>query len=113
MPQTGSATAQKVGRALVVGMPKLLNVLSTVGTAAMIWVGGHILLVGADELGWHTPYKFVHSLESGVHDVVGIGGILAWLANTVASAIVGLAVGFAIIGIVARFPARKGAAKPH
>jgi uncharacterized protein len=113
MTQTGSATAQKVGRALVVGMPKLLNVLSTVGTAAMIWVGGHILLVGADELGWHTPYKFVHSLEHSVHDVSVVGGILSWLANTLASAVVGLAVGFAIIQIVARIPDRKASAKPH
>ena len=29
----------------------------------MLWVGGHILLVGADELGWHAPYDFVHDLE--------------------------------------------------
>jgi uncharacterized protein len=113
MTQTGSPLAQKIGRALVVGMPKLLNVLSTVGTAAMIWVGGHILLVGADELGWHTPYKFVHSLEHSVHDVSGVGGILSWLANTLASAVVGLAVGFAIIQVVARIPARKASAKPH
>jgi uncharacterized protein len=113
MTQTGSASAQKIGRALVLGMPKLLNVLSTVGTAAMIWVGGHILLVGADELGWHWPYKLVHSLEHKVHDVAGIGGILSWFANTLASAIVGLAVGFAIIQIVSRIPARKGSAKAH
>ena len=36
-------------------MPKLLTFLSVVGTAAMLWVGGHILLVGFDELGWTTP----------------------------------------------------------
>ena len=44
-------------------MPKLLAGLSVVGTAAMLWVGGHILLVGADELGWHGPYDLVHKLE--------------------------------------------------
>ncbi len=107
MAQSGSSGAQKIGRGLVLGMPKLLTVLSTVGTAAMIWVGGHILLVGADELGWHGPYKFVHSLEDAVHDVAGIGGILGWLANTVASAIVGLAVGFAIIAALAKIPFPK------
>ncbi len=104
LTQTGSGLAQKFGRGLVLGMPKLLTVLSTVGTAAMIWVGGHILLVGADELGWHAPYKFVHSLEESVHDVSGVGGILAWFANTLASAIVGLGVGFAVTAIIERLP---------
>ena len=111
LAEGGSATAQRIGRALVVGMPKLLNVLSTVGTAAMVWVGGHILLVGADELGWHAPYKFVHSLEERVHDVAGVGGILGWSVNTLASAIVGLAVGFAVMAIVSRIP--KSLAKGH
>jgi uncharacterized protein len=44
--------AQKVGRGLVAFMPKLLAGLSTVGIVAMLWVGGHILLVGVDDLGW-------------------------------------------------------------
>ena len=90
------------GRGLVTGMPKLLAVLSVVGTVAMVWVGGHILLVGADELGWHGPYDLVHRLENPVHDVAGIGGVLAWLLNTLASAIVGLAVGTLVVVLVAR-----------
>ena len=111
LAQTGGTTAKKVGRGLVLGMPKLLGVLSTVGTAAMIWVGGHILLAGTNELGWHWPYDLVHRIEEPLHDIAAVGGILGWLANTVASAIIGLAVGFAIIAIVARLPFRKGAAK--
>ena len=47
-------------------MPKLLALLSTVGVVAMLWVGGHILLVGADELGWHGPYALVHAAEEAV-----------------------------------------------
>ena len=112
MARTGSASAQGIGRCLVVGMPKLLSVLSTVGTAAMIWVGGHILLVGTDELGWRAPYTFVHSLEDPVHDVAGIGGILGWSVNTLASATVGLAVGFAILAIMARLPFGKNSGEP-
>lgn len=111
MTQTGSASAQKVGRGLVLGMPKLLALLSLVGTAAMIWVGGHILLVGADELGWHWPYKTVHSLEESVHGVAGIGGVLAWIANTLVSAVIGLIVGFAIIGVVSRIQAARQSGK--
>jgi predicted DNA repair protein MutK len=100
MAQSDSPSAQRIGRGLVTGMPKLLAVLSVVGTAAMVWVGGHILLVGADELGWHGPYDLVHRLEDPVHDVAGIGGALAWLVNTFASAIVGLVVGMLVVGLV-------------
>jgi uncharacterized protein len=106
-----SSTSQKIGRLLVTGMPKLLAALSAIGTAAMLWVGGHILLVGADELGWHSPYKFVHKLEDKVHDVGGIGGVLGWLVNTAMSAVLGLIVGGLIVAIVARLPFGKAKAE--
>ena len=102
-----SPSSQRVGRALVTGMPKLLTWLSVVGTAAMLWVGGHILLVGADELGWTGPYHLVHELEKLVHDVSGIGGVLSWLINTAASALVGLVVGSLIVGIATILPIGK------
>src|ERR687893_786301 len=50
LSERDSGTARKVGLLLVRGMPKLLALLSTVGVLAMLWVGGHILLVGTDEL---------------------------------------------------------------
>jgi len=105
-----SGRAAGLGRGLVTGMPKVLAVLSTVGTVAMLWVGGHILLAGADELGWHAPYEFVHHLEEPVHDVAAVGGVLAWLVNTLASAILGIAVGFLVVAVVSRIPRRKAAA---
>ena len=64
-PRSGSATR------LVGAMPKLLAVISVVGTLAMLWVGGHILLVSLDELGLHAPYGLVHDWEVAVHDAVG------------------------------------------
>jgi hypothetical protein len=106
--QDESNSRQRIGHLLVVGMPKLLKVLSLVGTAAMLWVGGHILLVGAGELGWHSPYDLVHDLEHAVDGVGGIGGVLAWLANTVASAVVGLVVGSVLVAIVGALPFGKG-----
>jgi predicted DNA repair protein MutK len=105
-----SPRAQRVGRSLVVGMPRLLAVLSVVGTAAMLWVGGHILLVGFDELGWTTPYHLVHELEHLVEGVAGIGGVLAWLVNTACSALVGLIVGGIIALVVERVPFGRAAA---
>lgn len=108
LAQSGRRGAVRVGRGLVAGMPKLLALLSTVGTAAMVWVGGHILLVGTDELGWHGPYELVHKLEDPVHDVVGVGGVLGWLVNTAASALVGLVVGFVVLMVVARIKRARG-----
>jgi predicted DNA repair protein MutK len=105
--ETGRPRAQRIGRGLVSGMPKLLALLSTVGTAAMVWVGGHIMIAGADELGWHGPYDFVHSLEDPVHGVAGVGRVLAWLVNTAASAVVGLAVGFAVVAVVSRIRSKR------
>lgn len=107
MVQSGRRPAERVGRALVTGMPRLLALLSIVGTAAMVWVGGHILIAGADELGWHGPAAVLHSLEDSVHDVPGVGGVLAWLVETAASAALGLVVGFAVVAVVARVQRRR------
>jgi predicted DNA repair protein MutK len=101
-----SAASRRTGHLLVVGMPKLLAWLSVIGTAAMLWVGGHILLVGFDELGWEWPYHRVHDLEHLVRDVPAIGGVLAWLATTLACAIVGFVVGAVIALVVDRLPKR-------
>ena len=102
-----STSSQKIGRAMVMGMPKLLSALTVIGTAAMLWVGGHILLVGADELGWHAPYDFVHDLEKKVEDIDGIGGLLAWLINTGISALIGLIVGAIVVAMVSQFRSKS------
>ena len=104
-----SQRSQRFGRLLVAGMPKLLAWLSVIGTAAMLWVGGHILLVGFDELGWTTPYHLVHELEHAVDGIAGVGGVLAWLVNTAASAVVGLAVGTVIVMVVEHLPLNRAA----
>jgi uncharacterized protein len=108
LAQRSSRVAQGIGRGLVAGMPKLLAALSVVGTVAMLWVGGHILLVGADELGWHMPYGLVHHLEEIVHHAVaGAGGFLAWLVNTAASAVIGLVVGAVVVAVAHVLPLGK------
>ena len=104
-----SESARRTGRALVRAMPVLLRCLATIGIAAMLWVGGHILLVGADELGWHGPYDVVHRLEEAVHTTGAISGVLEWVVNTAASAVVGLAVGLLVTAVVAKLPKRQRA----
>jgi uncharacterized protein len=101
LAQRSSRAAQRVGLSLVAAMPKVLATLSTVGTVAMLWVGGHILLVGTDTLGWHPPYAFVHHLEAGLN------AVLAWLVNTGISAVIGLVVGSIVVGIVSVLPFGK------
>ncbi len=96
-----------IGRGLVVGMPRLLAVLATVGIAAMLWVGGHILLVGADELGLHAPYALVHHAEEAVG-----GGVLGWLVNTGASAVVGLVVGAVVVLVVSLVSKLRSSRRP-
>ena len=107
MAQSDSDGSQRTGRSLVAAMPKVLKTLSVVGTAAMLWVGGHILLVGAEELGWHFPYDAVHSAEYAIKDAP-LGGFLGWCLNTVVSAIVGFWWGLMIVGVVGSLPAADG-----
>ena len=105
LAQRSSRAVQRVGRGLVAGMPKLLTTLSTVGTVAMLWVGGHILFVGTDTLGWHAPYGLVHHLEELVHHAVpAAAGVLGWLVNTAASAVIGLVVGAVVVAIAHVLP---------
>jgi uncharacterized protein len=114
LAQRRAAVARRVGVGLVRGMPLLLSLLSTVGIAAMLWVGGHILLVGLDDVGWHGPYELVHHLQETTHDAVpAVGAALGWLVNTVASAVVGVLVGAVAVVLVHLLPRRGGAASNH
>ncbi len=101
LSQRSSGGIARLGRGLVRGMPKLLTALTVVGTAAMLWVGGHILLVGTDDLGWHGLYGVVHHLEEAAHDATGaVGSVVGWLVNTVASALLGFVVGALVVLVV-------------
>jgi uncharacterized protein len=101
LKQTASRIGQYVGRGLVAAMPALLSVLSNVGVVAMLWVGGHILLAGSDHLGWHPPYEAVHHAADRVrHSVKTFGAVAAWLIETGAASVVGLAVGAVAVAVV-------------
>ncbi|MDQ0755412.1 DUF808 domain-containing protein [Arthrobacter sp. B3I4] len=95
-----SAGSQRLGELLVRGMPKVLAVITFVGTIAMLWVGGHIMLQGAHDLGWHAPYDLVHVLEHPVAGIPVFGSFLAWLVNTVCSAVIGLVWGLVVLAVV-------------
>jgi predicted DNA repair protein MutK len=103
LSQRPSKGVARFGRGLVSAMPRLLTFLSVVGTVAMLWVGGHIILVGTDELGLHVFYDVVHHLEEAAHEATGaVGGVVGWLVNTLGSALLGLIVG-AVIVLIGHF----------
>lgn len=95
-----SAGSQRFGELLVKGMPTVLAAITLVGTIAMLWVGGHIMLQGAYDLGWHVPYDVVHVLEAPFVGIPVVGGFLAWLVNTLCSAVLGAAWGLVVMAIV-------------
>ncbi|MCT1458978.1 DUF808 domain-containing protein [Aestuariimicrobium sp. p3-SID1156] len=99
--------SQRLGGLMVAAMPKILTILSTVGIAAMLWVGGHILLAGTDKLGWDAPYELVHHLAAPAHHVAGLGGFLGWLVETFFSAIVGLMVGAVLVLVMHLLPIHR------
>lgn len=94
-------TSRLSGRALVRGMPYFLNALSIVGTAAMIWVGGGIVLHGLEVYG---PPQIHHSVESAAHAVSALapalGPVLEWATHAAISGVIGLLLGGALIPIV-------------
>lgn len=107
------AMKRRFGRMLVAAMPRVMWLLATVGTAAMLWVGGGILLHGADELGFHHPVALAHGIQHAVQAGVGQGvpgGVAGWLAYAGVSAVVGLVVGTVLAMVVHLFGAmRRGA----
>ena len=111
LSQRPSKAVARFGRGLVKAMPRLLSALTVIGTVAMLWVGGHILLVGADELGLHVLYETVHHLEEAAHEATGaLGGVVGWLVNTLASALLGLVVGALVVLLMSLVHRRKGSA---
>ena len=102
-----SRTAQAVGRGLVRAMPIVMNALTKIGTAAMLWVGGGILVHGLEKYHF-TPVP--HWLEAAKHwaeGAPGVGGLAGWAVFAAGSAAVGFIVGGAIAGAM-HFAPRKG-----
>ncbi len=101
LAQRTNSGVQTIGRGLVKAMPYLLTALSGIGTAAMIWVGGGILVHGLHEYGFNNvPDVIHHAAEAAAHVVPVAQGVVLWVVNAIGSGIFGLAVGSAIVGIL-------------
>jgi len=104
MSERRNRASRSFGLGLVHVVPKLLTGLSGIGTAAMLWVGGGILLHGMEELGAPQIPHFVHDIAHAVGEATGaIGPVLEWLTNAIGASIAGAIIGWVIAMIVRRF----------
>lgn len=88
--------AAGLGRAMVKSMPAVLSAIGVIGTVAMLWVGGHLILRGLDEVfGLHVVHEVVERAVNAVHN-----GVLGWFVETGISLAAGLVVGLLIVGVV-------------
>jgi predicted DNA repair protein MutK len=96
-----TAFEKKLGRGLLHAMPRLLALLSVVGTAAMLWVGGQIVIHGLHELGVHGPSDVVHAVQHLVEQATGaLAGVLGWLTNAALSGVAGLVLGTMVAVVI-------------
>jgi hypothetical protein len=97
------ALTRAVGRRIVKSMPAVMIVIATVGTVAMLWVGGSIIVHGLHDLGWHLPYEQIKHAAMLASDAVATAqGFVRWVVTAGLDGIVGLATGFVLIPIVTR-----------
>jgi predicted DNA repair protein MutK len=104
-----SAPTRALGRGLVRAMPLVLSGLATIGTAAMLWVGGGILVHGLHEYHLDLIPGLIEGLARAAGSVPLIGPVTGWLATAAASAVVGVVVGGIIVAILHLIPRGKRA----
>jgi len=98
------------GRGLVKAMPWTMEGLTVIGTAAMLWVGGGIIVHGLEKFHLTPVPHWVEGFSHWAGQVPGIGGLTGWLAFALGSAVVGLAIGGVLAGIMHLWHHREGAA---
>jgi len=88
---------RRTGARIVAAMPAVFRVIGIVGTVAMLWVGGHLVIANLAETFWHGPYDMLHAVT---HAVEAAGPVVVWLADTAVSAVFGLVLGLIVVAIV-------------
>ncbi|SLN29328.1 Inner membrane protein YedI [Roseivivax jejudonensis] len=108
LAQTGRTGAGRgLGRGIVKAMPRVMTTLSVVGTAAMLWVGGSIIVHGLAQMGWHGPEEVIHAIAVAVAGATpeGMHGTVEWAVTALCDGLLGIALGAALIPIGTRFVA--------
>jgi len=90
-----SAT-RALGRGIVKFMPYFMKALMVVGTAAMLWVGGEIIVHSAAQLGFHGMEDAIYGAAKAIGDG---SGFVTWAVKAALHGLFGLALGAALIPI--------------
>lgn len=99
-----SAGARSLGRAMVKAMPVLMKILSVVGTAAMLWVGGGLIVHGLHEFHWDLiPGAIHHVAESSAHALPAVAPVVDWAVNAIGAGLVGLVIGGIVVAVLHLF----------
>jgi predicted DNA repair protein MutK len=103
LSRSSAGAVAALGRGLVKGMPPFLKLLSIVGTAAMLWVGGGIIIHGLHEFGLHAAEDAMHAVSHAAQALLpAISGFAGWLAGAALSGVFGLLVGVLLIPVVGK-----------
>ena len=105
MAQKGRSTwVQALGRNVVRGMPGFLKLLTIVGTAAMLWVGGSIIVHSVAEMGWHGPEDWIKGVAANIGAGVGAStrGFVAWVVTAGIDGVLGQAMGLLTLPVAHR-----------
>jgi predicted DNA repair protein MutK len=100
LAERGSALANSFGRGLVKSMPYLLKGLGIIGTAAMLWVGGGIIVHGLEHFGLDTVPHFIEQLAHSAEQVPAIGAVTGWFTFAACAAVLGFVIGGVIVAVV-------------
>lgn len=104
MVKKPSAAARNIGKVLVNTMPVLMRALSVIGTAAMLWVGGGILVHGLESFGLHSIPNALHHVAVAAGEATGpLHAVTEWIVTAIGSGIAGLIVGGIIVAILHKF----------
>jgi predicted DNA repair protein MutK len=110
MAKRRAAATRAFGRGLVKAMPVTLKALALVGTAAMLWVGGGIIVHGLHEYHFSPVPGWVEGFQHWAATAPGVGAATGWLAYALGSAVVGLVVGGIIVAALHLVPRKEKAA---
>lgn len=108
LARTGRTGAtQGLGRGLVRAMPPLLTTLSVIGTAAMLWVGGSIVVHSLHVIGWHPPHEVIHAIAHAAGAAVPAAeAAVTWIVTAALDGVLGVVLG-AVLVVVAGLVLRQ------
>lgn len=110
--KSAARNVRRTGARIVGVMPAVFRVISVIGTVAMLWVGGHLVIENLAETFWHAPHDVVHAVT---HAIEASGPVVVWIVETALSLVFGVVLGMIVVAIVLGVSRlrRRGAPAAH